>query len=230
MVEGKRPDRRKEARIALHVPVKVQGRGGDGVTWEEMTNSDDASMAGISLRLRHPVRIGQALHLSTPLPKRLRRHDLTDQSYHVYGLVRSVGAGTPARVGLMFLGKHPPRGETSLPSGIFLMPSDPTPDERRRFPRMESRVGLKLRRTSTPGMFTEEKTYAENLSKWGALVKTSLPVAKGEMVEVEDLQGTFHTRAEIRNVSIGADGQPRLNLLFLDHPMPEGLLPGEPAP
>jgi hypothetical protein len=195
-----------------------------------MTNSDDASMAGISLRLRHPVRIGQALHLSTPLPKRLRRHDLTDQSYHVYGLVRSVGAGTPARVGLMFLGKQPPRGETSLPSGIFLMPSDPTPDERRRFPRMESRVGLKLRRTSTPGMFTEEKTYAENLSKWGALVKTSLPVAKGEMVEVEDLQGTFHTRAEIRNVSIGADGQPRLNLLFLDHPMPEGLLPGEPAP
>jgi hypothetical protein len=230
MVEAKRPDRRKEARIALHVPVKVRGRGGDGVTWEEMTNSEDASMAGISFRLRQPVRIGQALHLSTPLPKRLRRHDLTDQSYHVYGLVRSVGAGTPARVGLLFLGKHPPRGETSLPSGIFLMPSDPSPEERRRFPRMEARLGLKVRRTSAPGVFAEEKTYAENLSKWGALVKTSLPVAKGEMVEVEDLEGTFHTRAEIRNVSIGADGQPRLNLLFLDHPVPEGLLPAEPAP
>jgi hypothetical protein len=230
MVEAKRPDRRREARIALHVPVKVQGRGGDGVTWEEMTNSEDASMAGISVRLRQHVRIGQALHLSMPLPKRLRRHDLTDPSYHIYGLVRSVGAGTPARVGLMFLGKQPPRGESSLPSGLFLMPSDPTPDDRRRFPRIESRLGLKLRRTSAPGVFAEEQTYAENLSKWGALVKTSLPVAKGEMVEIEDLQGTFHTRAEIRNVSIGADGQPRLNLLFLDHPTPEGLLPAEPAP
>jgi hypothetical protein len=228
MVEGKRPERRKEARIALRVPVRVQGRGGDGATWEEMTSSEDASLAGISFRLRQFVQIGQALHLSMPLPKRLRRHDLTDPSYHVYGLVRSVGTGTPSRVGLVFLGKYPPRGETSLPSGLFLMPDDPRPDERRRFPRTESRVGLKLRRTSVPG--SEEQTYAENLSKWGALVKTSLPVAKGEMVEVEDLKGTFHTRAEIRNVSIGADGQPRLNLLFLDHPTPEGLLPPEPAP
>src|SRR5947209_4007068 len=86
MVEGKRPERRKEARIALHVPVRVQGRGGDGATWEEMTNSEDTSMAGISFRLRRVVRIGQALHLSLPLPKRLRRYDLTDPSYHVYGL------------------------------------------------------------------------------------------------------------------------------------------------
>ncbi|HKC13231.1 MAG TPA: PilZ domain-containing protein [Vicinamibacteria bacterium] len=230
MVEGKRPERRKEARIALHVPVKVQGRGGDGATWEEMTSSEDASMAGISFRLRRAVRIGHALHLALPLPKRLRRYDLTDPSYHVYALVRSVGPGTPSRVGLIFLGKHPPRGETSLPSGLFLMPNDPRPDERRRFPRAESRLGLKLRRTSVPGTLLEEQTYAENLSKWGALVKTSLPVAKGEMVEIEDLKGTFHTRAEIRNVSIGADGQPRLNLLFLDHPTPDGLLPPEPAP
>jgi hypothetical protein len=230
MVEGKRPERRKQARMALHVPVRVQGRKGDGETWEEMTSSEDASLAGISFCLRQPVRIGQALHLSMPLPKRMRQYDLTDPSYHVYALVRSVGTGTPSRVGLMFLGKHPPRGETSLPSGLFLMPNDPRPDERRRFPRTESRLGLKLRRTSVPGAPSEEQTYAENLSKWGALVKTSLPVAKGEMVEVEDLKGTFHTRAEIRNVSIGADGQPRLNLLFLDHPTPEGLLPEEPAP
>ena len=213
----------------LHVPVRVQGRQPDGATWDEMTTSDDASASGISMRLRHLVQIGQALHLSMPFPKRLRRHDLTDPSYRIYGLVRNVSPGDPHRVGVMFLGKHPPRGENALPSGLFLLPSDPKPEERRRFPRMESGLGLRLRRTGGgPGTGGEEETQAENLSKWGALVRTSLPVAKGEMVEVEDLGGRFRSRAEIRNVSIGADGHPRLNLLFLDQPVPDELLP--PAP
>jgi hypothetical protein len=229
MAGGPQGDRRKEPRVGLRVPVRAKGRGPDGVTWEEMTTSEDASMGGISFPLHHPVQVGQALHLSVPLPKRLRRYDLTDPSYHVYGLVRSVGAGTPARVGLLFLGKHPPRGETSLPSRLFLLPNDPLPQERRVFPRVPSSLGLKLRRASASGAApAEEQTSAENLSKWGALVRTSLPVAKGEMLEVEDLTGTFHTRAEIRNVAIGPDGHPRLNLLFLDHPVPEEFLPVGP--
>jgi hypothetical protein len=229
MVGATRQDRRKDGRLPLHVPVLVQGRQPDGETWEEMTTSEDASQAGISLRLHHAVQIGQALHLSMPLPKRLRRHDLTDPSYRIYGLVRNVSPGSHHRVGLMFLGKHPPRGEESLPSGLFLLPSDPKPEERRRFPRLESHLGLRVRRTSAgAGGATEEETQAENLSKWGALVRTSLPVAKGEMVEVEELEGRFRTRAEIRNVSIGPDGHPRLNLLFLDQPVPEELLPPPP--
>jgi hypothetical protein len=229
MVGGTRQDRRKETRVGLRVPVRAQGRGADGVTWAEMTLSEDASMGGISFPLHHPVRVGQALHLSMPLPKRLRRYDLTDPSYRIYGLVRNVGTGTPPRVGLLFLGKHPPRGETSLPSGLFLLPNDPMPEERRALPRVESRLGLKLRRTGASGATpAEEQTRAEDLSKWGARVRTSLPVAKGEIVEVEDLAGTFRTRAEIRNVSIGPDGHPRLNLLFLDHPLPGELLPAGP--
>jgi hypothetical protein len=48
---------------------------------------------------------------------------------------------------------------------------------------------------------------------------------KGAILQVEEIDGEFKTRAEVRNVSIGADGQPRLNLLFLDAPTPERLLP-----
>jgi hypothetical protein len=52
-----------------------------------------------------------------------------------------------------------------------------------------------------------------------------LRVVKGAILRVEEIGGDFKTRAEVRNISIGEDGQPRLGLLFLDNPAPERLLP-----
>lgn len=211
--------------MSLRVPVRVQGRDPDGAAWVEMTTSEDTSPGGISLLLRHPTRVGQALHMSLPLPKRFRRYDLTDPSYRIYGLVRHVVAGV--RVGVVFLGKHPPRGAEALPAGLFLMPDDPRPPERREYPRYAVVLALRLEGQHARGAEgREEQTVAENLSRWGAQVKTSLPVAKGEMLVVEEVHGAFKTRAEIRNVSIGPDGAPRLNLLFLDEPAPDRLLVG----
>jgi hypothetical protein len=51
-----------------------------------------------------------------------------------------------------------------------------------------------------------------------------MPVAKGEIVVLEELGGDFRTRAEIRNVYIGQDRVPRLNLQFLDAEAPERLV------
>jgi len=221
-------ERRKQARVALKIPTRVQGRDADGKAWEEMTTTADASGGGLALVLERPVRIGQCLHFSMPLPKRFRSHDLADQSYRVYGLVRSVfGSIPPARVGVMFIGRHPPRGASDpLPSELFLLPGDPKPEERRAHPRYEVRLRVTLERPSTAdGSPATEETAAENLSRWGALVRTALPVAKGEMVLVSEREGRYRSRAEIRNVSIGADGLVRLNLLFVDGPVPDELLP-----
>jgi hypothetical protein len=71
---------------------------------------------------------------------------------------------------------------------------------------------------------TTEQTVAEDLSKSGARVPTGLPVAKGDILWVEEAGGTFKTRAEVRNVFIGKDGVPRLNLRFLDHKIPDRLI------
>ncbi len=220
-------DRRKQVRVPLKIPVRVQGRDTDRTTWDEITSTADASGGGLGIILSHPVRLGQCLHLALPLPKRFRQYDLTDQSYRVYVLVRSVfGSIPPARVGVVFLGKHPPRGASAaLPSEVFLMPSDPKPVDRRQFPRHEVRLRVTLERPETPGASRSEETVAENLSKWGALVKTALPVAKGEMVLVNECAGRYRSRAEIRNVNIGTDGAVRLNLLFLDGPVPDEMLP-----
>ena len=222
-------ERRKGIRMRLSLPVQVQGHDADG-PWEEMTQSEDASDGGACLPLRHPVLTGHALYLSLPLPKRFRRHDLTEASYRVYGLVRVVGpplqAGGGPRVGVMFLGKQPPKGYEKNPGGRYFLPTDPKPSraERRQFRRLEMFLNFRLQRTDGGAGGQEEQTVAENLCKGGARLLTSLPLAKGEIVLLEELGGSFRTRAEIRNVYIGQDRIPRLNLHFLDGEAPDRLV------
>jgi hypothetical protein len=213
----------------MKIPVRVQGRESDGKTWEAMSFCEDASPGGVGLLLKRSVVLGQVLHLSLPLPQRFRQYDLTDPSYRTYTLVRNVrpGPGGSLRVGVVFLGKNPPRGAHALPGELYLMPGDPTPVERRKFQRHVVRLSLKLGAEQAPGgIAVEERTLAEDISQQGAQVRsTTLPVGKGAILQVEEIGGDFKTRAEVRNVSIGADGHPRLSLLFLDCPTPERLLP-----
>ena len=172
--------------------------------------------------LKHTCRVGQVLHLTLPLPARFRQYDLTEASYRVYGLVRGKRPGN--RYGVLFLGKHPPRGAESLPSGLFLMPGDPKPLAAGRH---GFEVTLRLEAEHAPGgVAQEERSIAENVKERSAAAKTTkLPVLKGATVTVEEVDGDFKTRAEVRNVTIGKDGNPRLELLFLDEPVPERLLP-----
>ncbi|HSD67608.1 MAG TPA: PilZ domain-containing protein [Vicinamibacteria bacterium] len=223
-------ERRKQRRVPMRLPVRVQGRSADGTAWEEMSTCEDASAGGVGLRLNRPVVLGQVLHLSLPMPQRFRQYDLTDSSYRVYALVRNVGPapGGGQRIGVVFLGRHPPRGADALPGALFIMPGDPSPVERRKFARHLARLSLRLEAENAPGgVAVEESTIAEDMSLWGAKVRaTTLPVVKGAVLQVDEIGGDFKTRAEVRNISIGPDGQPRLNLLFLDAPAPERMLPG----
>jgi PilZ domain-containing protein len=225
---GTRSDR-KDERMALRIPVKVDGFDTDGA-WQEMTMSVDTSASGVAFMLSHPAQFGQVLLLSLPLPKRFRQYDLTDPSYRVYGVVRRVEpARDRATFGVMFLGKSPPRGFEKNPAGRYLLSQDPAPGtraERRASERRELPYNLKLVRQAPGQDPQQEHTIAENLSKGGARVLTSLPVAKGEVIVVEEVGGPFRTRAEIKNVYIGKDRIPRLNLQFLDDEAPDRLIGG----
>jgi hypothetical protein len=230
MTGGGGAERRKTKRVPMKLPVRVQGRDTDGTTWEEISSCEDASAGGVGFVLKRQVVLGQVLHLSLPLPTRFRQYDLTDPSYRVYSLVRNVrpaAGGATFRVGALFLGKHPPRGAQSRPGELFLMAGDPTPVERRKFARMAARLNLRLEAEHAPGgVAVEEKTIAQDVGRWGAMVRAAtLPVVKGAILQVEEIGGDFKTRAEVRNITIGSDGHPRLNLMFLDAPAPERMLP-----
>lgn len=222
-------DRRKSVRMILRVPVRVSGHRPDGTPWDEMAMTEDADSGGAAMVLRHTVSRGHVVFLSLPLPKRFRAYDLASASYGVFATVRNTRAlpdGT-YRVGVMFLGRHPPRGHSQNPGGLYLLPTDVVTalpgakgyggPERRAHPRYEIAVQLTLRRPE-PVAFgpASERTTTRNLGVGGAMVPTSLPVSRADLVMVEDLQGILRTRAEVRGVFIGKDNQPRLNLRFLD--------------
>jgi len=215
-------EQRRTRRVPMKLAVRVQGRDPDGTKWEEMTTAEDASAGGVALTLKRAARVGQVLHLTLPLPPSFRQYDLTQSSYRVYGLVRGKRPGN--RFGLLFLGKHPPRGAESLPTGLYLMPGDPKPlgGGMQGF-----EVVLRLEAQDAPGgVAQEEHSIAENVTAREAEVKTtSLPVLKGATLTVEEVGGDFRTRAEVQNIRIAKDGNPSLSLLFLDAKVPERLLP-----
>ena len=118
-------ERRKNPRLGLAIPARIQGFLADGTIWDEMTTTSDVSSGGACFPLSHAAELGQVLLLSLALPKRLRQFDLMDASYRVYTLVRGVRRrGEQPRVGVMFFGKQPPRGFHERPAARFLLPSD----------------------------------------------------------------------------------------------------------
>ena len=227
-------DRRKNLRMTEHerrrqplanmvLPVRVQGQYPDGAVWDEMTSTSVASASGVAIPLSRTVLIGQALHLALPLPRRFRRFDVSAPAYRVYAVVASVDA--TRMVGLRFLGKNPPGGYTRNGAGLFLNPpTTPPAPERRAAPRRDGVFFFVLKPRGQRGDRQEEATVADNLGAGGARVMTTQFFAKGEVLEVEEAGGPFHTRAAVRNAYVGDDSVWRLNLMFLDAQTPERLL------
>jgi hypothetical protein len=211
--------------MPMRLPVRVRGREANGTAWEEVTSCLDVCQGGVGIVMTRPVSTGQVLHLSVPLPMRYRQYDLVESSYRVYALVRNTGPSAGgSRVGVVFLGRHQPRGGDPLPSELYLMPGERLP----RHPRPLPSLRLRLDAEQAPGgVAQEEETVAEHLAPRTALVKlTRLPVSRGSVLGVEEVDGAFRSRAEVSSISIGADGQPRLGLRLLDAPVPDRLLPG----
>jgi hypothetical protein len=264
-------ERRKNLRLGLAMPVRVQGFLADGSTWEEFSTTDDVSEGGACFALGHDVDLGQVLRLSLGLPKRLRQFDLNDTTYSVYALVRGQRRRTDqVRVGVMFFGKYPPRGFEERPAARYLLPSDslastqvpqglrdgdvspslesaparpatpppPTPsvpkveflptqevpEDRRAHPRMDVFINFTLQQVDEWGMvLQEELTVADNVSRGGARVMTTLGFAVGDVIILQEAGGGFATRAEVRGITRSQPSIDRLHLRFVDRMAPERL-------
>jgi PilZ domain-containing protein len=196
-------NRRRYDRLGISLPVRVMGHDPAGTPWQEMAKCADASEGGCSFVLRHAVLTGQVLELQLALPKRFRAYDAMKQTYLTYALVQSARLDTTGtRVGVAFLGRTPPVGYDRYPGARFL-------PERRRTRRGELFLKVKLSRGEA-----DEKTLLENYGPGGARVMTAQPFGEGEVVTIEDSDGSFRARAEVRSIYLGKDGIRRLNLRF----------------
>jgi predicted Ser/Thr protein kinase len=111
------------------------------------------------------------------------------------------------------------------PVGQFPPAVTPTPADRRRATRLEIPVTFRLIRVGTQGIVLgDELTIAENIGRGGARVMTTMAaLTPGDIVHLEEVDGKFKTRAEVRGVYVGKDNVRRLNLSF-DQKTPDYLV------
>ncbi len=240
---------RRIQRLALALPVRVEGKIDRTVSWNEITRLKDISAFGAGFHLNRPVKRGRLVVLTLPMPRQLRCYDYMEPQYRIWGLVRRCikvsNGSTPEQyaIGLAFIGKNPPLGYNDDPSRLFDIVERPedgfwqiaeapdNPDERdlprelRRHSRYPIPISFLLETLDDEGNVTAaEMTVTENISLGGAAVFTSLETHVGSFLRVTSEQYKTTIISVVRGKRLGPDGIPRLHIEFIDHFFPlEGI-------
>jgi PilZ domain len=237
--------RRRAERIALTMPVRVEGKKNAQDSWSEISRFQTVSPFGAGFILQRQVYVGQLVLLTAPLPQKLRRFDYSEQQYRVWGLVRHCNLNESIyEVGVAFLGKHPPSSYIENPAKIYDLvgfdengltrinesngtPSqtEPPKETQRKHTRYSIPVEISLETLDPNQKATAyEITVSENISVGGAAVFASFDVSIGDFVRVNFITYNISILAKVRNRRIGVDGMPRLHLEFIDRQLPiEGI-------
>jgi PilZ domain len=105
------------------------------------------------------------------------------------------------------------------------VPDAPEGRERRQHPRFNLFINFTLQQVDEWGaVLQEELTVADNVSKSGAHLMTTLEFSVGDVVLMQEAGGGFATRAEVRALGKGPDGIGRLHMKFLDRLAPDRLM------
>jgi PilZ domain len=154
---------------------------------------------------------------SLPRPTGLRGPDASGR-YNTPPPMTAPSTIPKGRVGV------PPPPLPGAPRPEF-QPSREVPEDRRGAPRVQLFVNFTIQLVDEWGaVLQEELTVADNVSRGGARVMTSLGFQAGEILLLQEAGGGFATRAEVRAITKVQPTVDRLHLRFLDRQAPERLL------
>ncbi|HKS39499.1 MAG TPA: PilZ domain-containing protein [Blastocatellia bacterium] len=209
-------NRRRCERFKLSVPALVSGHDRDGSRWQEVIKTIDVSRMGVALKLSRHVRVGIVLHVTLPLPMKLRSHGFTEQGYNMYAIVRRVEpvADGSRIVGLEFIGSHPPAGYLHKPHALFRTQKWSGPDRRKeqRFELAESVLIEYL--DESQNVLAREVAITENVSASGARISVKSAPPVFEMVKVTSANRAFESIAMVRNHYATEEGADHLCVQF----------------
>ena len=240
---------RRIKRIALSIPIRVEGHLNPAVAWNEITRLQDVSAFGAGFNLKRPVKRGRLVQLTIQMPRMLRCYDYTEPHYKVWGIVRRcLDVKTAAQkeayaLGVGFIGKHPPLTYHHDPAklfeivqredkGMWQITTAPTrideshlQKEDRRHSRFQIPVSLKLEvLDNNYETLAEEETVTENISISGASIFTTMVVETGSFVRVVSEQFGVSLISIVRGTRVGQDNIRRLHVEFIDRYFPlEGI-------
>jgi len=215
-------DRRRCERFKLSVPIMIAGYGVDGKKWQEITKTVDVSRMGVGVRMRKRLTHGSVVHVTLPLPTKLRSHGFAEAGYNMYAIVRRVEplAEGFRITGLEFIGATPPADYLHKPWATFRTQKWVGPD-RRREPR-ENRAEPVIVEYLDESMnrISREAAVTEDVSASGARVCVKSAPSEFEFVRITSPNQGFNSVALVRNHWSGSDGLQRLCLQFVDQKWP----------
>jgi hypothetical protein len=213
-------DLRKRGRLELHIPVRIRCRETDGAEWAELSHILDVTQLGASFTLSRPMAIGRIIHMSLPLPWRLRQYDHSEELYRIYALVRWVKTLDEGfSIGVAFVGKNPPASWLRDPSKIYSPGRHE--GEKRREGRIQAALAVQLDLIDENGdVLSSEVTVTENISRHGASCYTMLEPKPGTVLRVTSQQSAFSTTGVVRRFRTGKDNIPRIHIEFVGEDWP----------
>jgi hypothetical protein len=215
-------NRRRCERFKLTVPALLAGYDPDNKRWQEVAKTLDVGRMGVAVRMQRLVPNGAVVHITLPLPTKLRNHGFSDPGYNMYAIVRRVEPLEEGFriVGLEFLGNHPPAGYLHQPWATFRTPNWTGPDRRRegRVDHIEPVVIEYLDENKQP--IRHDSAVTENISPGGARVCTRSTPPEFEFLRVAKMDRSFESVALVRNQYTGKDGFERLCLQLMDQKWP----------
>jgi hypothetical protein len=215
-------DRRRCSRLSLNIPGRITGFTQDGEKWNEMIRTLDVSRMGASLAMKEHPKVGNVLHLTLPLPVKLRSHGYTDPSYNTYVLVQRVEptTGDCRVIGVEFLGARPPAEYFDSPWSVFRPATWKGPD-RRRAPRIERAEPVVLDYLNQSfEKLGSAAARTENISAHGARICVAEAGPDCEFIRINSAETGFESLAAVCNRYRGTDGRFRLCVRLLDHEWP----------
>ncbi len=232
--------KRIRERLALALPVRVQGRETPDFEWTEMTRLTNVTPFGAGFPLKRPTEKGRLLFMTIPMPRQLRVFDHLETQYRIWAIVRYLKASivenrTVFDVGVAFIGKRAPasyetepwkRYDISTTAFQALATADtiltPLPSsDQRTHTRHNIAVDMRLEIVDVEGKVIEsEQTVTEDISTKGATLFTTLQIPQGRFIRLSSEQYGITRHAAIRSRSTGSDGIPRIHVEFIDKEWP----------
>ena len=230
--------KRIRERLALHLPVRVQGRETPDFEWTEITRLANVTPFGAGFPLKRPTEKGRLLFMTIPMPRQLRVFDHVEDQYRIWAIVRYMKSsvtqkGTVFDVGVAFIGKKPPASFEKEPwkrydiSTSAFQAQAPADDilvpllDQRAHTRHNIAVDMRVELLNINGeVVASEHTVTEEISTGGATIFTTLEIPQGRFIRLTSEQHGITTHAAIRSRSTGTDGVPRIHVEFIDREWP----------